>query len=77
MSTAAFGVAICDLRERAQKLAATIEAAERVQALPGDRIDEIVQQRLIALRLLIDAAATASGVFEELQAAVEALGGPR
>lgn len=71
----AFALAVGDLRERAQKLAATIEAVERVAALPGARLDEIVQQRIIILRLLVDASATASGVFQELTAAVDAMHG--
>lgn len=68
----AFAVAISDLRERAAKLAVTIEAAERVQALPSaDGLD--LRHEMIVLRLLIEAADVANGMFADLSAAVDAL----
>lgn len=70
----AFAVAMSDLRERAAKIEILIEAAERAHALQSATLGDHVAARSVALRLLVEAADTASGIFEELQTAVQAMG---
>ncbi len=69
----AFGVAMADLRERADKLARQIASIETLEALTCDTELQRAQADLVMLRLLVDASKTASGVFEELSTAVDAM----